>query len=150
MTMDDALATLERDGARHLTQRCTAQDLEGLERALGRRLPADYRALLTRVGGGILYDEHEVFGGRRLMVHDIELVPDALTLTRRHADEGRPWPADLVPFHRCRGRLHLLDLSHGEKAQVVGEDGRSWPSLPAFLSEVVLPGASGAGGHERS
>ena len=139
--MDDALATLERDGARHLTQRCTAQDLDGLERALGRRLPADYRALLARVGGGILYDEHEVFGGRRLMVHDIELVPDALTLTRERTDAGRPWPAHLVPLHRCRGRLHLLDISGGAQARVVGEDGRSWPSLSAFLSEVVLPDA---------
>ncbi|HEY7512073.1 MAG TPA: SMI1/KNR4 family protein [Vicinamibacteria bacterium] len=141
MTMDEALATLERDRARHLTQRCSDKDLDLLEQALGRRLPADYRSLLARVGGGILYDDHELFGGRRLMVHDIELVPDVLTLTRQRADAGRPWPVHLVPLHRCQGRLHLLDVSGGAETRVVGEDGGSWPNLTEFLSQVVLPAA---------
>ena len=141
--MQEAMATLERDRARHLTQRCSGKDLDLLEQALGRRLPSDYRSLLERVGGGILYDDHELFGGRRLIVHDIELVPDVLTLKRQRAEAGRPWPMHLVPFHRCRGRLHLLDVSGAGETRVVGEDGRSWPSLLDFLSEVVLPAAAG-------
>ena len=143
--MQEAMATLERDRARHLTQRCSGKDLDLLEQALGRRLPDDYRSLLERVGGGILYDDHELFGGRRLMVHDIELVPDVLTLTRQRAEAGRPWPAHLVPLHRCRGRLHLLVVSGTGDGRVVGEDGRTWPNLLEFLNEVVLPAA--AGGH---
>lgn len=138
--MDDALAVLERDGAPHLTQRCSERDLDVLEEALGQRLPADFRALLARVGGGILYDKHELFGGRRLMVHDIELVPDLMSV-RRRLEESRPrWPAHLVPIHRCEGELHLLDLSPANgSAPVLAEDGRAWPDLPAFLEAVVLP-----------
>ena len=148
--MDQALATLEHDRARHLTQRCSEQDLDLLEQAIGRRLPADFRTLLARVGGGILYDDHEVFGGRRLMVHDIELVPDVLTVTRQRAETGQPWPLHLVPFHRRKGRLHLLDVSGGECPRVVDEDGHSWPSLPAFLEDVVLPATAGAHRHGES
>ena len=137
--MDEALAVLERDAALHLTQRCSERDLDVLEEALGQRLPAEFRALLARVGGGILYDKHEVFGGRRLMVHDIELVPDVLAV-RRSMEESRPrWPAYLIPIHRCQGELHLLDVSRGEgSAPVLTEDGRAWPDLPAFLEAVVL------------
>lgn len=139
--MDEALLMLEQDRARHLTQPCSERDLDLLEQALGRRLPAEYRALLARVGAGILYDDHEVFGSRRLMVHDIELVPDVLTVARQRADGGRPWPAHLVPFHRSQGRVHLLDVSDGGNAAVLGEDGARWRSLPEFLHEVVLPAA---------
>ena len=141
--MEEALAALERDRARHLTQPCTERDLDVLEQSLGRRLPLDYRALLARVGAGILYDDHEVFGGRRLMVHDIELVPDVLTVARQRAESGRPWPAHLVPFHRRHGRLHLLDVSDAVSAGVVAEDGRRWRSLTEFLQDVVLPAADG-------
>ena len=137
--MDEVLAVLERDGAHHLTQRCSERDLDVLEEALGQRLPADFRTLLARVGGGILYDTHELFGGRRLMVHDIELVPDLMSV-RRRLEESRPrGPAHLVPIHRCGGELHLLDLSFPDaSAAVVAEDGRTWPDLPAFLEAVVL------------
>jgi len=138
--MDEVVAVLERDGALHLTQRCSERDLDVLEEALAQRLPAEFRALLVRVGGGILYDKHEVFGGRRLMVHDIELVPDVLSVRRSLEESRPPWPAHLIPIHRCQGQLHLLDLSGGEgSAPVLAEDGRAWPDLPAFLEAVVLP-----------
>jgi hypothetical protein len=143
MTMEDALTMLELDRARHLTQPCPERDLDALEQALGRRLPAEYRALLARVGAGILYDDQEVFGSRRLMVHDIELVPDVLTVARQRAQSGQPCPPHLVPFHRSRGCLHLLDVSEGGNAGVVAEDGRRWRSLFEFLQEVVLPAAAG-------
>lgn len=137
--MDEAMAVLQRDAALHLTQRCSERDLEVLEEGLGKRLPAEFRTLLAHVGGGILYDKHEVFGGRRLMVHDIELVPDLLTVRRRLEESRPPWPAHLVPIHRCEGALHLFDLSRGGSAPVLAEDGRAWPDLPAFLEAVVLP-----------
>lgn len=138
--MQEALAALERDAARHLTQPCSEHDLDALEEALGRRLPADFRALLARVGGGILYDTHEVFGARRLMVHDIELVPDLLSARRGLEARGLGWPPHLAPFHRCRGAVHLLDLSQGEgSAPVLAQDGRPCGDLPAFLESVVLP-----------
>jgi SMI1/KNR4 family protein SUKH-1 len=140
MTIDDALALLERDAALHLTQRCSEHELDALEEALGQCLPADFRSLLVRVGGGILYDRHEVFGGRRLIVHDIELVPDLLSMYRLLAESHANWPAHLVPMHRSQGVLHLLDLSAGAgHASVQAADGRAWPNLPAFLDAVVLP-----------
>jgi hypothetical protein len=139
MNMDEALDVLERDRALHLTQPCSEHDLDALEEALGRRLPADYRALLVRVGGGILYDRHELFGGRRLMVHDIELVPDVLSVRRMLEAKGGA-TASRIPLHRCAGELHLLDLSGGsDQTRVVGADGRVWRDLPAFLESVVLP-----------
>ena len=138
--MDETLAMLERDAALHLTQRCSGRDLDALEAALGLALPADFRSLLERVGGGILYDRHEVFGGRRLIVHDIELVPDLLSMNRLLAESRANWPAHLVPVHRSQGVLHLLDLSAGAaNAAVLAADGRAWPNLPAFLEAVVLP-----------
>lgn len=143
MNLDQALSVLERDCASHLTQRCAGRDLAQLEASLGLRLPASYRALLARVGCGILYDRHEIFGGLRLMVHDIELVPDLLSLqTRLQAGSDR-WPRTLVPFHRGRGVIHRLDLSHGEAlVPVVAETGRTYPDLSAFLETFVLPRAS--------
>jgi hypothetical protein len=140
MTIDQTLAVLERDHASHLTQRCSEQDLERLEASLGLRLPASYRALLARVGCGILYDRHEIFGGLRLMLHDIELVPDLLSLQARLQAEGSRWPETLVPFHRGRGAIHRLDLSRGGAlVPVVAENGRFYADLPDFLETFVLP-----------
>ena len=111
MTMDEVLELLERDRALHLTQRCSERDLDILEDGLGRRLPTAFRGLLARVGGGILYDRHEVFGARRLIVHDIELVPDLLSVRRRLEAEGHRWPDHLIPFHRSQGIVHVMDVS---------------------------------------
>ena len=139
MTIDQVLDALENDGARHLTQPCSEHEIDALEEALGFPLPLDFRVFLARVGGGILYDRHEVFGARRLMIHDIELVPGLLAL-RRTLESSRPgWPPHLLPIHRRGGALHLLDLSPRAAARVVGDDGRAWVDLPSFLESVVLP-----------
>jgi hypothetical protein len=144
-TILDVLAILERDRALHLVQPCSPRDLDLVEEALGLRLPATYRALLQRIGGGIFYDRHEVFGARRLILHDIELVPDILTVRRQLAEAGRMGRANLVPIHRCGPDLHLLDVSGGEgPSPVVDEAGRSWPDLPDFLADVVLPAPADA------
>ena len=149
-TIHDVLTILERDRALHLVQPCSPRDLDLVEEALGLRLPATYRALLQRIGGGIFYDRHEVFGARRLILHDIELVPDILTVRRQLAEAGRMGGANLVPIHRCGPDLHLLDVSRGDgPAPVVNEAGRSWPDLPDFLADVVLP-APADGGMERT
>jgi SMI1/KNR4 family protein SUKH-1 len=142
MTINETLAVLERDASLHLTQRCSERDLEVLEEALGRRLPGGFRAFLARIGGGIIYDRHEVFGCRRLMLHDIELVPDLLSVRRNLEKDGQSWPNHLVPIHRCGGALHLLDLARGDgTAPVIGEAGQSWPDLSDFLEAIVLPSA---------
>jgi hypothetical protein len=143
MTLDEALAVLERDRAQHLVQPCSARDLDRLEEALGLSLPSAYRELLERIGGGVLYDRHEVFGARRLILHDIELVADVLTARQRFEEAGRRWPAHLIPFHRCGGAIHLLDASGGAgRSPVLGDAGQSWPDLPDFLAAVVLPPAA--------
>jgi len=88
MTLDDILAVLERDGTRHLTQSCSEREMDALERALGRRLPNAFRVLLSRVGCGILYDRHELFGALQLdgprhpLIH---WLVRWLTATRRRA-----------------------------------------------------------------
>lgn len=151
VTLDEAITKLERDSARHLTtDRPSERDLDVLEEALGRKLPDDFRTLLARLGGGILYERHEVFGARRLMVHDIELVPDLLSFREQFARRGsRDLGEGLVPFHRADGVVSLLDAREGAVPAVVTEDGaRSYSSLSSFLEQAVLPGERGlAAGH---
>lgn len=142
MTIEAALGVLDRDRSRHLTtEPASERELALLEETLGRRLPEDFRALLTRLGGGILYERHEVFGARRLMVHDIELVPDLVSFRRRFVRAGAGESSqDFVPFHRADGMVHLLDLRARGGAAVVSLDGtRSYPDLAHFLEDVVLP-----------
>lgn len=123
------------------------RELDLLEETLGRRLPEEFRTLLARLGGGILYERHEVFGVRRLMVHDIELVPDLLSFRQRFASAGAGETCqDFVPFHRAEGMVHLLDLRSAGGPAVVSLDGtHSYPDLARFLEEVVLPVGSGSG-----
>lgn len=145
VTIEETLEVLERDRARHMTtDRATERELDALEEALGRPLPEDFRTLLARLGGGILYERHELFGARRLMVHDIELVPDLLFFRRRFAeDAGEGLAPHLVPFHRAGGTVHLLDLGKGSQAPVVSADrARSYPDLACFLQRVVIPEAT--------
>jgi hypothetical protein len=143
VTLEAALQVLEKDLARHMTtDRPSELELDALEEALGRKLPEQFRTFLSRLGGGIFYERHELFGARRLMVHDIELVPDLLSFHRRFAAARQADVGDaLIPFHRADEVVHLLDLrSHGE-VPVVSEDGRrSYPDLASFLREVVIPG----------
>lgn len=145
VTIEAAVDVLEKDLARHMTtDRPSELELDALEEALGRKLPEQFRMFLTRLGGGIFYERHELFGARRLMVHDIELVPDLLSFQRHFAATGEAAsPDSLVPFHRADGVVHLLDLRSAGEAPVVSADGtRSYPDLAHFLQHVVL--ASGA------
>jgi hypothetical protein len=148
VTIERALTVLEKDRHRHMTGEPASEcELVLLEEALGRRLPEDFRTLLARLGGGILYERHEVFGARRLMVHDIELVPDLVSFRQRFVSAGKGDTCpDFVPFHRADGMVHLLDLRARGGPAVVSLDGtRSYPDLARFLDEVVLPAGTGAG-----
>lgn len=147
VTIEEALGVLEKDQALHMTTDAASErDLDVLEEALGCRLPEEFRTLLVRLGGGIFYERHELFGVRRLMIHDIELVPDLLSFRRRFVDDGGNIPSpDLVPFHRADGVVHLLDLRGGSEASVISADGeRSYPDLACFLQQVVIPKAATA------
>jgi SMI1/KNR4 family protein SUKH-1 len=142
VTIDAALQVLETDLARHMTtDRPSELELDALEEALGGKLPEQFRTFLGRLGGGIFYERHELFGARRLMVHDIELVPDLLSFHRRFAADAQTSPeAALVPFHRADGVVHVLDLRSGGEAPVLSADGaRSYPDLASFLARVVIP-----------
>jgi hypothetical protein len=141
VTIEEALEILERDLSRHMTaDRVSERDLDFLEEALGQRLPEQFRTFLVRLGGGILYERHELFGARRLMVHDIELVPDVLSFHRRFVGNGDESGRTMIPFHRAEGVVHLLDLRPGGEARVVSEDGaRTYPDLASFLLQVVIP-----------
>jgi hypothetical protein len=146
--IEAALGVLERDSSRHMTaEPASEHDLGLLEESLGRRLPEDFRTLLTRFGGGILYERHEVFGARRLMVHDIELVPDLVSFRQRFVRAGSGESCqDFVPFHRADGMVHLLDLRARGGPAVVSLDGtRSYSDLADFLEQVVLPMEAGTG-----
>ena len=142
VTIEQALGALARDSPRHMTTELASErDLDVLEEGLGERLPDEFRALLARFGGGIFYERHELFGARRLMIHDIELVPDLLSFRRLLAAEGGPASErGLVPFHRADGRVHLLDLRRAAGVPVISADGeRSYPDLACFLEQVVIP-----------
>lgn len=148
MTIEEALGVLEKDRERHMTaEPASERELDLVEEALGRRLPEEFRTFLAHLGGGILYERHEVFGARRLMVHDIELVPDLVSFRHRFVESGGDeLTEDMVPFHRADGVVHLLDLRGGGKAPVVSADGkRSYPDLACFLEQVVLPKGARAG-----
>lgn len=133
------LAALERDRDRHVLAPCAAEDLAGLESALGWPLPPAYRQLVTHLGGGLYYDRHEIFGARRLMIHDIELVPRVLSVQARQTAlrGGSPTPF-LLPFHRTENAIHWLDLRSG----TVHGGGRRYADLAAFLEAVVLPSSA--------
>ena len=142
MRIAEVLDLIERDRSLHMTgEPASEPELDHLEAALGVKLPDEFRALLARLGGSILYERHEVFGVRRLMVHDIELVPDLLSFRNQRARSGGAEPKQaLVPFHRADGVVSLLDLREGAEPAVVSEDGaRSYPSLACFLERAVLP-----------
>ena len=142
VTIEEVLDALARDRPRHMTTELASErDLDVLEEGLGQRLPEGFRALLARFGGGIFYERHELFGARRLMIHDIELVPDLLSFRRLMAAEGGPGSErGLVPIHRAEGKIHLLDLRRATGAPVILAAGeRSYPDLASFLEQVVIP-----------
>ena len=135
---DRVASVLERDRTRHLLAAATLDDLDRLEHAVGLPLPPQYRQLLTRLGGGILYDRHELFGPRRLMIHDIELVPDVLSVRARRAHAGLDGSPFFLPLHRSGADLHWLDLRDGSVRDLSGS--RRYCDLAAFLEDVVVRG----------
>lgn len=137
MGLDEIIARLERDRAAHTTSGPSDEDeLRRLEHDLG-PLPPALRTFLGRVGGGIYYGRHEIFGGHRVMIHDIELVPSLRAVAQQLQHHEPPPPPGWLPFHRAEGAWHLVDAAG---ASVV-----SWPpgvrykSFEAFLIQVVLP-----------
>jgi len=139
MTLEEALDALARDAACHVVgEPATDRDLQALDAALGRALPASFRALLRRLGGGLFYQGHEIFGTCRVMVHDIELVP---SITSVRSQLGARLPDGVVPFHRDADAMHAFDLrraAHAERVVTVPEGG-TYPDLASFLQAVVLP-----------
>ena len=137
-----ALDQLLRDSGKHLlTGPAHEADLAGLEQALGTPLPPAYRALLSRIGSGILYDRHELFGPHSLQLHDIEFVPSLLGVQKQL---GMALSPGLLPFHRGGGIVHVLDVRAGvvEPVPVRTLDGSaSHGDLGAFLAAVILPAA---------
>jgi SMI1/KNR4 family protein SUKH-1 len=141
LTLDEILARLESDRDRHLTQCSSAAEVEEVERTLGLPLPAPFRTLLMQVGAGILYNAHEVFGPRRVIIHDIELVPDLVTM-QPLLRQGRPWPDRCLAFHRGADAVHGFDLGRTDgTAPVLRLEDPSvrYPDLASFLAAVVLP-----------
>lgn len=140
--MLSVLDRLVRDSGQHLlTGPAHESDLARLEQALGRPLPLEFRALLARVGSGILYDRHELFGPHQLQLHDIEFVPSLLAVQKLLGEALAP---GLIPFHRGAGVVHVLDVRHGsdEPVPVTTLDASAvYRDLAAFLEAVVLPPA---------
>jgi len=138
--LNDVLDRLAVDGGRHLTGGPVSEDeLQMLEGIVGSPLPASFRALLARLGSGLFYQGHEIFGPLRVMVHDIELVPSlGAVLARLRAESLEP---GLLPFHRSEGHLHCFDgrdLRQPERIVSI-PGGSEYRDLPSFLRAVVVP-----------
>jgi hypothetical protein len=143
LTLEQILATFERDRDRHvMAGPATGEELARLESALGCRLPESLRAFLSRFGGGLFYNGHEIFGPTRAMVHDIEMVPDMLSVRHRLLEEGS-LPEGFLPFHRARGVVNLIDAREtvGTGEIVPLSQAPPHPDLASFLETVVLPRA---------
>jgi hypothetical protein len=134
--MTEVFDSVERHGEEHLRfERVPPADIADLESRLGRRLPPELTAMLEAVGNGIFFGREELFGPRRLMVHDIELLPGMLDV--RAATPGLP--PEWLPFHREGGVLHVVDLTPEAGGAVY-----SWPDrvhrgdVGSFLASRLL------------
>jgi hypothetical protein len=142
MDLDQIMARLESDAAQHMTAGPSDDaELRDLETRIKRKLPAGLRSFLSRLGGGIYYQRHEIFGSRRVMIHDIEMVPDLVAMRSRLAETGdAPTQESVFPVHRGGGNLHLIELAEGDGfGRVVRADGGSeYEDFQSFLEAVVL------------
>ena len=143
--MNGLASFIESLGARadpRLTVPASEDELRRLEETLGRSVPEPLRTLLREVGGGLYEGGHEFFGPTRVMIHDIELVPDMLTMRARVGAAG-PLEEDLLPFHREGSTVHLVRTDEAGRGQVVSHPaGEVYPDLVSFVEEVVFrPGA---------
>ena len=141
-TLDEILEAFVRARDEHIVGTpSTEEELVRLEQAVGGLLPQSFRFFLARLGGGLFFYGHEIFGPRRVMIHDIELVPDLLSARRTLVAQGTPIPDGTIPFHRARGAVHLMQLGSDDgKGQIVSvPPSTPYPDLASFLETVVLP-----------
>ena len=141
LSLDQILAAFAREMDPGTTSGPASEsDLRELEELIGHRLPSSFRAFLTHLGGGLFFHGHEIFGHRRVTIHDIEFVPDIISI-RDWLARSRGLLEGLIPFHRARGVIHLLDLRCDDANERVscldGPD--EYPDLASFLETVVLP-----------
>ena len=129
------LARCEADAPRHMTGGpCAESALRHLEDALGAALPSPYRLFLSRLGGGVYYLRHEIFGAHRVILHDIELVTDVSSF---RTWLGAEVPAAWLPVHRAGHRIHALDLQGSGRVAVLGGSEPGYPDFTTFLEQVV-------------
>ena len=119
------------------------EDLREMEKAVGRPLPQSFRAFVTRFGGGLFYQGHEIFGPHRVMIHDIELVPSLTSMLTWLRSQQPAVPEGLAPIHRSAGVVHLFDLRTPGERIVSLPYGKTYPDLATFLEAVVLPAGPG-------
>jgi hypothetical protein len=135
--IDDLIARCEADGGLHITaDGNTDEELSAIEARLGYSLPTAYRAFLHRLGGGVYYMRHEIFGTVRVMTHDIELVPDVLSFTRWL---GATVPPGWLAVHRSAEGVHVIQLGVPDPAPVraLGGVGTTYADFTAFLARLV-------------
>jgi len=121
-----------------MTSPASDEELQRIDEALGRPVPAPLRALLHEVGGGLYEGGHEIFGPSRVMLHDIELVPDILSVRTRLMAEGVLHP-HFLPFHRGGATFHLIRTEGPGAGCVVSlPSGRVYADLPSFIEQVLL------------
>jgi SMI1/KNR4 family protein SUKH-1 len=102
------LAAVNRRAPEHLRFGTVPhEEIAAFEARLGRRLPPVLVEVLEALGNGIYYGKEELLGPRRLMVHDIELLPDMLSVKALAKGLPDAW----LPFHRRDGLVHAVDLS---------------------------------------
>jgi hypothetical protein len=132
--LEALLARCAAGRALHMTSGpCGDDEVWDLERTLGAAIPEPFRTFLMRLGGGVFFMRHEIFGAHRVMVHDIELVPDILSF--------RNWlgtvPSMWIPVHREEEQVHVLELNTGRVRPLEGA-GTIYPDFEDFLERVVL------------
>lgn len=133
---------IARDASAHMTAGpAREEDLARLEATLGHSLPAPYRVFVARLGGGIYYERHEVFGPVRAMIHDIELLPPLTAVCRG-------LPHGVIPIHRAGSTIHFMDLRREARPVPVFSlvSPVRYPDFATFLREVVVPREGPAAG----
>jgi hypothetical protein len=140
--LEALLARIASDAAAHMTSGpASEEELARLEAAIGHALAPPHRAFLARLGSGIYYERHEMFGPGRAMIHDIELVPPLTQVCQG-------LPAGVIPIHRMDVVIHFMDLRLGPPAPVFSlMSAERYADFETFLREVVVPreAATGAG-----
>ena len=135
--MGRLLETVEGHAPEHLRfGPVPREQITAFEARLGRPLPPALTAVLESVGNGIFFGKEELLGPRRLMVHDIELLADMMTVKAQAPGLPEAW----LPFHRCDGVIHAVDLSPEAFGQV-----HAWPGgapcgdIMDFLADRLRP-----------